>query len=124
LKVEEIVQCRGDYDPNAIIAGDPDFARVMRLLESGHFNQFEPGIFDGIIGSIRDANDPWLTAADFRAYVDAQKRAADAYRDRDRWTRMSMLNTAFSGRFSTDRTMREYNRDIWRLEAVAPLKGD
>jgi starch phosphorylase len=124
LKVEEIGQFRGDYDPNAIIAADPDLARVMRLLESGHFNQFEPGIFDGIIGSIRDSNDLWLTAADFRAYVDAQQRAAAAYRDRDRWTRMSMLNTAFSGRFSTDRTMREYNRDIWRLEAVAPLKGD
>jgi starch phosphorylase len=103
--VEEIEALRGSYDPPAII-------------ESGHFNHFEPGIFDAIIQSIREPADPWMTAADFRGFVDAQRRAEATYRDADRWTRMSILNTACSGRFSTDRTMRDYNDDIWHLESI------
>jgi len=120
LTAEEVEAARRSYDPNALIAADPDLARVMALLESGHFNQFEPGLFDPIVQAIRSPNDPWLVAADFRSYVDAQERAAVAYRDRERWTRMSILNTAASGKFSTDRTMAEYNAEIWRLTPVAP----
>jgi starch phosphorylase len=116
--VEEIDALRGSYDPPAIIDGDDDFSRVMGLLESGHFNHFEPGIFDAIIQSIREPADPWMTAADFRGFVDAQQRAEEAYRNEDAWTRMSILNTACSGRFSTDRTMRDYNDDIWHLEPI------
>ena len=116
--VEEIEALRGQYDPQSIIEGDADFKRVMDLLESGHFNHFEPGIFDAIIQSIREPADPWMTAADFRGFVDAQRRAEETYRDADRWTRMSILNTACSGRFSTDRTMRDYNDDIWHLEPI------
>jgi glycogen phosphorylase len=93
----------------------------MNLLESGHFNQFEAGIFDAIINTIRNPGDPWMTAADFRAYIDAQARAAAAYRDQERWTRMSILNTARSGHFSSDRTIAEYNRDIWHLDPVPPV---
>jgi len=108
------------YDPNGTIASDEDFSRVMNLLECGHFSQFEPGLFAGIIGAIRSSNDPWMVAADFRSYVDAQQRAADAYRDQQGWVKMSILNTAYSGKFSTDRTMQDYNREIWNLEAIPP----
>jgi starch phosphorylase len=120
LTAAEVEQARTGYDPNAIVAADADLARVMRLLESGHFNRFDPGLFDPLIAAIRSPQDPWLVAADFRAFVDAQDRAAAAYRDRERWMRMSILNTAMSGKFSTDRTMEEYNRDIWKLAAVRP----
>jgi len=120
LTAEEVEATRPRYDPNAIIESDPDLRRVMALLESGHFNQFEAGLFDPIIGAIKSPHDPWLVAADFRSYVDAQERAAAAYRDRERWARMSILNTATSGKFSTDRTMREYNAEIWKLTPVAP----
>ena len=92
----------------------------MQLLKSGHFNRFEKGLFDGIIHSVTSAHDPWLTAADFRSFVDAQERVSAAYRDPERWTRMSILNTASSGKFSTDRTMLDYNREIWQLSPVAP----
>ena len=61
-----------------------------------------------------------MTAADFSGFVEAQQQAAAAYRDQARWTRMSILNTAASGYFSTDRTMREYSADIWRLQPVKP----
>jgi starch phosphorylase len=117
--VEDIDVLRGNYDPQAIIDSDPDFRRVMELLESGQFNHFEPGIFDSIIQSIKEPADPWMTAADFRSFVDAQAKAASAYRDVSRWTRMSILNAASSGHFSTDRTMRDYNDDIWHLEPIA-----
>jgi len=116
--VEDIEALRGSYDPQAIIDGDRDFRRVMDLLESGHFNHFEPGIFDTIIQSIKEPADSWMTAADFRSFVDAQHEAGAAYQDEAHWTRMSILNTACSGRFSTDRTMRDYNDDIWHLEPI------
>jgi starch phosphorylase len=120
LTTEGVESMRPHYAPSSIIDQDRDLKQVMHLLESGHFNQFEPGIFDGIIESIRSPYDPWMTAADFRAYVDAQEQAAMAYQDKPHWTRMSIINSAMSGRFSTDRTMEEYNRDIWRLEKVKP----
>ena len=121
LTVDEIREQRAHYDPRAIIEADEDFARVMQLLESGHFNRFEPQILDPIIQSIREPADLWMTAADFRSFVDAQAAANAAYKDAAHWTRMSILNSASSGRFSTDRTMRDYNEDIWKLE---PIKLD
>ena len=59
-----------------------------------------------------------MTIADFRSYIDAQQQASIAYQDQTRWTEMSILNTARSGKFSTDRTMNEYNDEIWQLEKV------
>jgi starch phosphorylase len=121
LTAEEVEETRRRYDPAACIEADEDFKRVIHLLTCGHFNQVEPGIFDPIIASITSPHDPWLTAADFTGYVAAQRRAADAFRDQEGWTRMSIHNTAASGRFSTDRTMQEYNSEIWRLEPVPAL---
>ena len=122
LTAEEVEAGRKDYDPAAIIAGDEAFKRVMHLLESGHFSQFEPGLFEPVIHSISNPSDPWMVAADFRSYVDAQQQVAEAYRDQEKWTRMSILNTACSGKFSTDRTMQEYNDEIWKLEPVTVQK--
>ncbi len=122
LTADEVEQTRGHYDPSAIIAGDEDFRQVMSLLESDHFNVGEPGLFRSIIDAIKSPHDPWLVAADFRAYVDAQQRVSDAYQNQNDWQRMSVLNTAFSGKFSTDRTMRDYNQEIWKLEPVRPPK--
>ena len=116
--VEEIEALRGSYDPLSIIESDNDFQRVMNLLQSGHFNHFEPGIFDSIIQSIKEPADMWMTAADFRSFIDAQDAAGKAYLDKDHWARMSILNSACSGRFSTDRTMRDYNNDIWHLDPI------
>jgi starch phosphorylase len=118
LTVDEIQELRPAYDPRSIVNADEDFSRVMNLMRSGHFNRFEPGIFDGVILSMLEPADPWMTAADFRAFITAQERASEAFRDTGRWTKMSILNSASSGRFSTDRTMREYNEDIWHLEPV------
>jgi len=121
LNADEVAKLRTDYDPQSIINSNPDLREVMALLECGHFNQFEPGIFDPLLDAISSPTDPWMTAADFPGFVAAQRAAADAYRDRDRWLRMSILNTAGSGRFSSDRTIAEYNDEIWKLEPVHPV---
>ena len=71
-----------------------------------------------MIAAIKSPHDPWMTLADFRSFVEAQKRVEQTYRDQDRWTKMSILNTASSGKFSTDRTISDYNRDIWKLTPV------
>ncbi|MCV6606017.1 MAG: glycogen/starch/alpha-glucan phosphorylase, partial [Porticoccaceae bacterium] len=115
LEAREVIKARENYDPNAIIAADEDFKRVMHLLESGHFNLFEQGIFEPVSASVRSSDDAWMTAADFRSYVDAQQRVSDAYRDMEHWTRLSIINTACSGGFSSDRTISDYNRDIWKI---------
>jgi starch phosphorylase len=115
LKAEDVESLRNHYQPQQYIDNDADLAAVMQLLESGHFNLFEPNIFDDIIKSLKSPHDPWLTLADFRSYIDCQQQAAALYRDRDAWTRMSILNTACSGFFSTDRTIAQYNADIWKL---------
>jgi starch phosphorylase len=115
LRVEDIPAYRAAHKPNQIIEHDEDLKRVMQLLECGHFSLFEPGIFDPIVAAIRRDDDPWMVAADFRSYVEAQRKAAEMYQDRAAWTRMSILNAAASGRFSSDRTIREYARDIWQI---------
>ncbi len=115
LKVEEIADFRLRNTPSDIIAADDDLSRVIKLIECGHFSMFEPGIFEPIVHSIRNPDDPWMVAADFRSYINAQEQAAQAYQNRSQWLRSSILNTAASGSFSSDRTIREYARDIWGL---------
>ena len=115
LEANQVDSVRENYNPDAIIASDEEFSQVMQLLESGHFNLFEPEIFDAIIASIRGEDDPWMTAADFRGYVDTQQAVSALYRDTEAWTRRSIVNSAASGRFSSDRTIRDYSREIWRL---------
>ena len=122
LTEDQVENLRDHYDPVAIINQDEDLQRVMKLLECGHFNQFEPGIFDGIIGSMKSPHDPWVTIADFRSFVDTQKRVEGAYQDKDRWTKMSIINCANSGKFSTDRTISEYNNELWKLTPVSVTK--
>ncbi len=115
LTVDEVQAQRGSYDPDAMIESDAALAEVMALLEGGHFNLQEPGIFDDIIRELRNPRDPWMTIADFAAFVAAQRDVDAVYGDAETWTRKSILNSAASGRFSTDRTMQDYNQDIWRL---------
>ncbi len=115
LKVEDIPAYREQNNTSDIIAQDEDLNRVMTLLECGHFSMFEPGIFDPIVKSIRNPHDPWMVAADFRSFIDTQNRAATAYQQKDDWIKSSIRNTAASGHFSSDRTIREYARDIWKI---------
>ncbi len=124
LRAEEVEALKSEYDPAAIIAADPALQRVLQLLSSGHFNQHEPGLFDELIRAVTSPDDPWMTLADFGSYVRCQEQVAVQFGDRSAWTRMSIINTARSGPFSTDRTMKEYNDEIWHLQPVNVLPLD
>jgi starch phosphorylase len=119
---EEVTDILQQYGPKEIVANEPDLKHVIDLLASGHFNLFEPGLFQPLIDSILSPNDQWLVAYDFASYRDAQQQAALAYQDKQAWTKLSILNTAASGPFSSDRTISEYNRDIWQLTPLMPQK--
>ena len=120
LSVEGIEALRMTYNPGALIAADDDLRRVFELIEGRAFNAGEPHVFDALVGAMRDPADPWMTVADASSFFATQERVAMAYRDIPGWTRMSILNTAASGRFSSDRTIRAYNDEIWRLQPIAP----
>ncbi len=118
LDAAEVKKTRENYRPNEIIAADPEIRRVMELVESGHFNQSEPGIFDILTRGLRDAQDQWLTIADFRSYIDAQKRVSSVYQDQEQWSRQSIINVANSGWFSSDRTIGQYADEIWKAKKL------
>jgi len=121
LHAEEVNELKQHYNPQSFIDSDQDLKKVIDLLSSGFFNPVEPGIFDGILSSMLSPNDPWVTIADFRSYVNAQEAAAEAWKDRRQWALKSISNVAGCGYFSTDRTISDYNRDIWKL---TPLELD
>lgn len=118
VTADEVANTRRTYDPNSLIAADEDIQRVMNLLENGHFNTSEPGIFNILTAGLRNADDPWLTIADLRSYIDAQREVSKSYQDPASWNRMSILNTASSGWFSSDRTIQQYADDIWNVKPV------
>jgi starch phosphorylase len=118
LRADEIEPARNTYNPNALIQSDADFTAVMDRLENGLFDLRDKGIFGPLCDSIRDPNDQWMVAADFRAYIDAQQIVNGEFANQKEWTRKSILNTAASGRFSSDRTIMEYARDIWNTKPL------
>jgi len=120
LRAEEVEVQKENYDPLTVVADDRDLAAVVDALKSGLFNLDEAGIFDSIINAMLSPHDPWMTIADFRAYIHAQAEVADLWRDQSGWIQKSIRNVAASGFFSTDRTMQEYNKDIWKLTPVQP----
>ena len=113
-----VTELKKDYDPNSIISADADIQRVMGMLESGLFCEDEPGIFNVLTAGLRSSRDQWLTIADLRSFIDAQQQVATAYQDKDRWDRMSILNSARSGWFSSDRTIEQYADDIWKVKSI------
>ncbi len=122
LNAEAVTAMRPHYKPKDIVAADDDLREVISALQSRQFNASEPGIFDPIINAILSPQDPWMTAADFAGFVSAQRQVAATYLDQETWTRKSIMNTASSGYFSSDRTIREYNEEIWHLQAITPPK--
>ncbi len=115
LTAEEVTETRKHYDPDKIIHEDADLGVVMTMLESGFFSAGEPDLFKPIVDSIRSPGDPWVTAADFRSFIDAQLEVSKVFADQEQWLRKSILNTAASGKFSSDRTIEQYAREIWKL---------
>jgi glycogen phosphorylase len=105
------------YNPHTIYESNPELRETLDLISGGAFSGGDRDLFRPLVDSLL-YHDPYMLLADYQAYVDCQQRVNDAYRDRANWTRMSILNAARVGRFSSDRSIREYCRDIWH---VSPL---
>lgn len=117
---DEIRKLReGGYDPRAFIAASPELQRVLHLLECDFFCPAEPGLFQGLHQTLV-TSDPFFLMADFQDYLACQDAVSAAFQDQERWTRMSILNSARSGKFSSDRTIAEYAADIWGATRCAP----
>jgi starch phosphorylase len=102
------------YAPAPFVAASPDLLRVIEAIASGPFEQRWPGLFRPIVETLL-GDDRYLLCADFAAYLAAQARAGETYERTEAWTRMSIRNVAGMGRFSSDRTTREYAAEIWKV---------
>jgi glycogen phosphorylase len=110
------LQTRG-YRPMDYYEANPGLREVIDLIRSGFFSRGDTELFRPLIDGLLK-HDPYLVLADFQSYIECQAKVSEAYRDGEHWTRMSILNTARSGKFSSDRTIREYCEEIWRVKAV------
>src|SRR5262249_36988037 len=118
--VQQVEETRAaGYHPREVYESDEDLRGAIDLINAGLFSHGDRDLFRPLTDSLLDS-DPFLVCADFRDYVECQGRVALAYRDAEQWSRMSILNVARCGRFSSDRAIREYSEDIWN---VVPLKG-
>ena len=122
---DEIIRMEHDrsYNPMEIFNNDQDIRRVLMQLINGYYSPQDPELFRDIYNSLlntqsSDRADTYFILKDFKMYADAQRRINEAYKDEQWWARTAMLNTASSGKFSSDRTIEEYVRDIWHLEKV------
>lgn len=121
-RVEELEAMAGaNYRPLEWVERDAELRRVLNSIREGMFNQDNPGLFDDIYRSLTEWGDTYFHLADFRSYAEAQQRAADLFRDPMAWARKAALNVGRMGRFSSDRSISEYAREIWNVQP-APVK--
>ncbi len=121
LTAEEVENVqRNGYRPYDYYQNTPELREVIDLIRSGFFSRGDPDVFHPLIDNLL-RHDPYLVLADFAAYAECQNRVGLAYQDRKNWTRMAILNAARSGKFSSDRTIADYCREIWQIAPV-PVK--
>lgn len=118
LTAQEVydLQARG-YNPWDYYQGNGQLKTILDLLASGYFSHGDTQLFRPLIDSLL-YHDPFLLLADYQSYVDCQETVSQAYKDQEQWTRMSILNTARMGKFSSDRAIREYCEEIWHTQAI------
>ncbi|MBQ7562853.1 MAG: glycogen/starch/alpha-glucan phosphorylase, partial [Lachnospiraceae bacterium] len=125
LSSEEVINFEnyGGYNPTEIFNNDPDVRKVLMQLINGTYSPKDPDLFRDLYNSLLNTQvtskaDTYFILKDFKPYAEAQKRVEEAYRDEKRWAKMAITNIASCGKFSSDRTIREYVDDIWHLDKV------
>ena len=120
LTAAEVERLKAEgYTPRTIYDSNSELREAIDLISSGFFSNGDRGLFYPLIDSLLTRDD-YMLLADYQAYVDCQQRVSHAYSDQNAWTRMSILNSARAGRFSSDRSIREYCRDIWKVRPIVP----
>ncbi len=122
LSSREARELKKSYQPEEYIGKDPILKEAIDLIQSNFFSPDNPGIFQNLMNLLRK-RDPYLVLADMEDYIRCQTEVDRTYRNRREWTRKAILNTARMGKFSSDNTIREYNRDIWHAPAVPVTPG-
>ncbi|MDD5266064.1 MAG: glycogen/starch/alpha-glucan phosphorylase [Methylococcales bacterium] len=118
LTEEDVVRVQSEgYRPAAYIATNPELPEVINLIATGHFSHGDPEIFRTLVDKMC-RYDPFLVLADYAYYVACHDKVATVWEDQEQWTRMSILNTARAGKFSSDRAIREYCTEIWNVRQV------
>ena len=116
LTVEEVTALKAEgYNPFDYYYGDAEIKAVLDWLETDYFTPGQPGALVSIKQSLLDHGDPYLVLADYRSYADAQERIDVAYRDSQKWAEMAIMNTAKMGKFTSDRSIRDYVERVWKL---------
>ena len=125
LSSDEVInyENNGGYNPMDIYNSDADIRRVVNQLVDGTYSQGDKEMYRDLYNSLLTVQggskaDTYFILKDFRSYAETQKKVEEAYRDKDRWAKMALLNTASCGKFSSDRTIQEYVDDIWHLDKV------
>ena len=116
LTAQQVADSRGWYDPHWHYEHDPETRAALDLIMSNHFSRNEPGVFAPLIDTLLTQGDHYLHLADLKAYDAAQQRLGELYARPDDWACMAILNVAASGKFSSDRTIAEYAREIWNAK--------
>jgi starch phosphorylase len=118
LTAEEVVRVkRAGYRPADYIAGNNDLRAALEMISRGDFSRGDAEVFRPLVDNLM-LSDPFLVLADYADYVACQEKVSAAWRDQEQWTRMSILNTARSGKFSSDRSIGEYCEEIWNVQPV------
>ena len=118
LTAEEVHDLRmKGYSPRGYYEANPNLREAVDQIGSGHFSGGDAELFRPLVDNLLD-HDPFLLLADYQSYIDCQDRVSSAYRDQDGWIRMSVLNVARMGKFSSDRSIREYCENIWKIKPV------
>jgi starch phosphorylase len=118
LTAGQVAELKPRYNPREYYDRSAGLRRAIDMIRDGYFSPLERDLFRPIASFLLDEGDPYMVLADYDEYVACQRRVADVFRDEEEWTRRSILNVAASGRFSSDRTIREYAEDIWGAEPV------
>ena len=118
MRTEDVAAKRPTYISRDYYRKDPEIRMALDMIKSNVFSLLDPGLFDPILRSLLDYNDYYMLLADIQSYATAQAKVDRSYRDAAAWNRMSLVNIARSGRFSSDRAILEYARDIWHVQPV------
>lgn len=124
LTADEVYQMKANgYNPMTYYHSNQELKEAIDLIASGHFLPKQPDLFKPLVERLM-YQDEYMLFADYQSYIDAQEEVSTAYRDRERWIRMSILNSARMGKFSSDRTILEYCKEIWKVEPVEVKLGE
>jgi len=116
LRADEVARSRGFYNPQWHYDNEHETRTALELIAGDYFSRYEPGIFGPILDTLLRNGDHYLHLADLKSYSETHSRLGDLYTDPEAWSRKAILNIAGSGKFSSDRTIADYAKDIWQVK--------